>query len=769
MITSIELMNWKTHRSTRLEFQKGVNVLIGVMGAGKSSVMDAIAFGLFGTYPALNSNRVKRENIISNRPVQEQEGEVKLNFTANGDTYTVARRISRDKPTTARLDKNGNFFQAQPERVNEEIEHALKIDYDTFSRAVYAEQNRLDYFLELTKGERKQQIDRMLGLDNFAKAEENVTSLINRIKDMISADEGTIAQIDAEGLKRQLEKLAEDKNLLEREQASLNKNLLDYKARVEEMTKQISELKIKHEKKKKLANEVLELKSRMKTLEAELAKIDIKEVDDVALENSVAKVTTERDKLEKDVFKLREEERAIMKSLANIDVSINNNRAKVQEREKILQGLKGKTVDGIEEELKTHNAALQELMKSSASLKSRKSDALEWIKELEKHISKCPVCERELTGEMIDKLLKDKNGAITAIDAEIDSSSKELDRLSKSISELGTEQSRIKLASAKIDEYKGIEILIERAMEEQNAEKAKHDKALASLEGKTKELDALKDELTKLRASKEKIDRKKSYESEIRQSRDLLRQRELDLELLDVDDKAIYSMQEQLTKESNAMTETSSKISGNSRLIASMDSQIAEKAKSISNLNLLKDRIEVRRNQINNMNKFKAALVSTEEMLRSKLITSINGLMQNIWIGMYPYADYSGIRLNAKKDDYLLEASTGSDINNERVWVGVDSIASGGERSTACLTMRIAMAMVIVPNLKWLILDEPTHNIDDAGIGKFVEILGDALPKVVEQIFIITHDQALKHITSARVYQLDRNKDRSEPTAVLEL
>jgi DNA repair exonuclease SbcCD ATPase subunit len=83
--------------------------------------------------------------------------------------------------------------------------------------------------------------------------------------------------------------------------------------------------------------------------------------------------------------------------------------------------------------------------------------------------------------------------------------------------------------------------------------------------------------------------------------------------------------------------------------------------------------------------------------------------------------------------------------------------------------MRIALAMVIVPNLRWLILDEPTHNIDENGINKFIDVLSNSLPKVVEQIFIITHDNALKNITGARVYQLDRDKDRSEYTSVAEL
>ena len=68
MIKSIELTNWKTHKHTVINFQKGVNVLIGVMGAGKSSVIDGISFGLFGTFPSLNHKRTTTENLISNRP-----------------------------------------------------------------------------------------------------------------------------------------------------------------------------------------------------------------------------------------------------------------------------------------------------------------------------------------------------------------------------------------------------------------------------------------------------------------------------------------------------------------------------------------------------------------------------------------------------------------------------------------------------------------------------------------------------------------------------
>jgi ATPase involved in DNA repair len=143
--------------------------------------------------------------------------------------------------------------------------------------------------------------------------------------------------------------------------------------------------------------------------------------------------------------------------------------------------------------------------------------------------------------------------------------------------------------------------------------------------------------------------------------------------------------------------------------------------------------------------------------------------MQDIWRQIYPYGDYLGIRLNASKDDYALEASTALDADGAMVWHDVNGIASGGERSIACLALRISLSMVIVPNLKWLILDEPTHNIDENGIGKLVGVLGETLPGIVEQVFIITHDSAMKNIAGARIYQLERDKTTGGPTSYTEI
>ena len=50
MITSIELVDFLSHSDTKLKFEEGVTIFVGDNGAGKSSIIDAITFSLFGQH-----------------------------------------------------------------------------------------------------------------------------------------------------------------------------------------------------------------------------------------------------------------------------------------------------------------------------------------------------------------------------------------------------------------------------------------------------------------------------------------------------------------------------------------------------------------------------------------------------------------------------------------------------------------------------------------------------------------------------------------------
>ena len=140
MISEVKIKNWKSHKDSSFEFSDGVNAIIGIMGSGKSSVMDAICFAFFGTYPALNQRKLKIDDLIRNKPKQEISSELYVKFLVGNDEYSVLRLLERGKGTTnSRLEKNGERIEGpNAQRVTEYIEKILKINYELFVRAVYS-------------------------------------------------------------------------------------------------------------------------------------------------------------------------------------------------------------------------------------------------------------------------------------------------------------------------------------------------------------------------------------------------------------------------------------------------------------------------------------------------------------------------------------------------------------------------------------------------------------------------------------------------------
>ena len=68
-----------------------------------------------------------------------------------------------------------------------------------------------------------------------------------------------------------------------------------------------------------------------------------------------------------------------------------------------------------------------------------------------------------------------------------------------------------------------------------------------------------------------------------------------------------------------------------------------------------------KRKAVENITKFRNALEETQTALRSRLIGSINDIMQEIWPELYPYGDYQGIMLEPTSDDYVLKVRTGGE------------------------------------------------------------------------------------------------------------
>lgn len=62
IFTKLKLTNFKSHQNTTIQFDKGISVIVGENGAGKSTILEAISFALFKQHTAKKIDDLVRNN-----------------------------------------------------------------------------------------------------------------------------------------------------------------------------------------------------------------------------------------------------------------------------------------------------------------------------------------------------------------------------------------------------------------------------------------------------------------------------------------------------------------------------------------------------------------------------------------------------------------------------------------------------------------------------------------------------------------------------------
>ncbi len=195
MLKSVYLKNWKSHKETRVDLSKGANVIVGTIGAGKTSIVEGIAFSLFGTTQSVTSKGISLKDLIMQKPNKEDDAEVILEIELENNLYKIERQIFETKSSQARIYCNGLLIAGpKPQDVNKKIEELFFVNFDLFMRANYSEQNQLDFFVKLQPRERKTIFDSILGIDIFDSIERNSKQVLNRLKDKLDLEQSNYEQ-----------------------------------------------------------------------------------------------------------------------------------------------------------------------------------------------------------------------------------------------------------------------------------------------------------------------------------------------------------------------------------------------------------------------------------------------------------------------------------------------------------------------------------------------------------------------------------------------
>ncbi len=875
MIKSVRLYNWRSHKETALEFSKGTNMLVGIMGSGKSSVLEAMCFAFYGTFPALARRRVKLGQIVSNNS-SGTSARIEVVVEKEGKEYTFIRTI-KDGKGDAELREGGKLIDVKSDAVTRMAEHILGVDYDLFTKAVYAEQNSLDYFLSLNPTDRKKQIDELIGIDRFELARTNATKLANRLSKeaeekakLLDAydktqllDEKRAGDERLASVKSDIETLKHDMKLTEQEYAAfrqehdilerkrsafeeLSRKEIECRTFVDEMGKNIKGHKREHLESERRAIDALE--SETKTLKEKITMLDSAKS---ALEREIGELkgiikmaeskrdeyaqVNERiaqvgeagnvDEIKKEAESLSNETREVDKKLSvkkrEWELVVDECKKLKEEiergsvLEKELAGLKGMTqrvLDEkrqLEENTRSWGASLREIIKISQ----------EYIERLnEEGGGVCPLCESPLDAKKKAQLISNKKEIIENSRKELEKSERQLSQLSaeareveagihrraeieKELEELGTKRKRLvegeTRAGTLSDECRDLEHALAELTQKQSVVNARLKKA-EEADSLKKRLDEIGKFLEENRDAGDKLReatvRYESLEKELRAGQErfsecerelvsktsLVKEIERDIELqarvdekrgemlrigeeikrMDYKEDVLRRITESLNQATVRKREIEVKLANANDGLPQLERNIELVSKQLAEIEKRENEIKKRHIAVKNLSEFQQAVVETQAVLRSELVNSINAVMERVWGILYPYGDIEKVRLDATESDYVLMASRRGE------WIAVEGNVSGGERASAALALRVALSIVLAPQMSMLILDEPTHNLDENGVKSLCEILKEKLPKIISQSFVITHDEVLKEGASGRLYTFHRDKKIHGPTQI---
>jgi exonuclease SbcC len=167
--------------------------ITGPTGAGKSSLIDAIAFALYGRVP-----RVTTEvGACISQGMERMR--VSLEFLAGEERYRVYRETRRKGAGAVRLDRwQGDEWQAQLDRAREVTERVTEIvglDYDGFTRSVLLPQGQFQEFLAGSAEKRRAVLGSLLRLDVYNRMRGRATSMAAEMRTRLDERERALAAL----------------------------------------------------------------------------------------------------------------------------------------------------------------------------------------------------------------------------------------------------------------------------------------------------------------------------------------------------------------------------------------------------------------------------------------------------------------------------------------------------------------------------------------------------------------------------------------------
>ncbi|MEM3815710.1 MAG: AAA family ATPase [Candidatus Bathyarchaeia archaeon] len=316
IIKELNLNNFISYERATIQFPKGVTVIVGENGAGKTTILDAITYALCKKH-----SRDKDENLVRHR---FNEASIRLKFSVRGKTYEAGWNIARRRAANGYLkdlDEDRPLVRpgAGEKTILPEIMKILGLSEDVFMNAIYVKQGEITRLIDLRSSERKRLIAQLLGIEVLEKIWEAMRDPIRDLDAEIDNLSNQINQL--EQLQKELQNKEKELSKKRVELQNKEKQKTELESLLQYLKKQLEELKSKKKRYDELKERISMLKNEKVEKEAQKSRTEEKLSewrDAYKRLIEYAPLNKEKELKEKEIASRRQEKDELQKTLSKI-------------------------------------------------------------------------------------------------------------------------------------------------------------------------------------------------------------------------------------------------------------------------------------------------------------------------------------------------------------------------------------------------------------------------------------------------------------------
>src|SRR3989344_2877836 len=686
-----------------LDFTKfHLAAISGQNGAGKSSILDAITWCVWGWSRAGdNADQLVR--------LGASDMQVEFSFDLDGHKFTVKRNRTTKHGGTSALEfwsGSHNLTEGTIKVTQQKIIDTLHLSFETFTNSSFLRQGHADEFTTKGPTDRKRILADILGLAHYDILEEKAREKVKEAENKLKLLEYQLLEIDAE--LSQKEKSQEKKIAAE---------------------KKISEVEIN----------ISILEKELKNLTDQKATLNAAKEQQYKLKQTLSDLQKERDKIlaqgksrAEKIKQLHEQ----LKELPIIDEKIR--KLKALEKEKDEYTIIRQKKSDLENEFNRIKYSLDLKNKDKQTLEKKISEAKSQVEDLSKESAKCPTCGQEIGKDSKHRVLDEVELKIRDLESEkvkIETADEELNikNLESEIALIKTDDHKYQEILQKLTELPNLQerreksIAAEATLESENKVSLE---LLSLFNNKKSQVENLEEEVKKLPSVDEDLANIQTVisqkDSELGSSR--TEEKEYQNQLGQA--KELISRVEQMEKLSKQKLEEKSILQKEKEAFEELSLAFGKKGIQAMIIETAIPEIEDVANRLLGKlteGRMKVAFVTQKET-KTKVETS-EGKMHT----------------TVETLDIVI-----SDEMGERPY----ELYSGGETFRVNFAIRIALSKLLTrragAKLQFLIIDEGFGTQDTEGRSRVVEVL-DTIKNDFEKILIITHLEELKEEFPTRI------------------